>query len=179
MIDFKKLNPGEKRLLAGFVIVLVFLIHLFGLRLIWHQSRQWGAEVDLRKAEKEMVMALLAESSQWRPRQEWLQQRLPTKTAGTRKVLDERVEAVGKQFSLNPPRGQTVEETGELYDAEHYTTSLSGRWPDLIQALRKLYLPEEGIAVTSLEIKAVDEKTHSGTLTVSRFFLRGNAGKAP
>lgn len=174
MIDFRKLNPAERRLLAGFAVVVLLLVHLFGLRLIWQQSHRLGGEVDLRRAEKEMVDALLAESALWQPRQEWLSQRLPPKSPGTRKVLDEKVEAVGKQFSLNPPRGQTTEDTGEFYDAEHYTTSLSGRWSDLIQALQKLYLPDEGIAVTSLEIKAVDEKTHHATVTVSRFFLREN-----
>jgi hypothetical protein len=179
MIDLQKLNPAEKRLLLGFGAVLVFLVHLFGLRLIWQQSHRWGVEVDLRRAEKEMVDALLAESVLWQPRQEWLSRRLPPKTAGTRKVLDEKVEAVGKQFSLNPPRGQTAEEAGEYYDAEHYTTSFSGRWTDLIQALQKLYLPEEGIAVTSLDIKAVDEKTHNATVTVSRFFLHQNPPGAP
>lgn len=179
MIDLRKLNPAEKRLLAGFAVVLLFLMHLFGLRLVWQQAHRLGVEVDLRRAEKEMVDGLLAESALWQPRQEWLSQRLPPKTPSTRKVLDEKVEAVGKQFSLNPPRGQTTEETGEFYDVEHYTTSLSGRWSDLIQALQKLYLPEEGIAVTSLDIKAVDEKTHNATVTVSRFFLRGNLRDEP
>jgi hypothetical protein len=179
MIDFRKLNPAEKRLLAGFAGVVVFLVHLFGLRFIWHQAQRLGTEASLRRAEKEMVEALLADSEIWQPREAWLLRQLPPKTASTRKVLDEKVEAVGKEFSLNSPRGQTIEETGQFYDAEHYTTSLSGRWPDLIQALQKLYLPQEAIAVTSLEIKAVDEKTHNANVTVSRFFLRGKEGGSP
>ena len=176
MIDLRKFNPAEKRLLAGFGALVLFLIHLFGLRLIWQQSHRLGVELDLRQAEKQMVGSLLEESSVWQPRQEWLVRHLPPKTSATKRVLDEKVEAVGKQFSLNPSRGQTVEEAGEFYDAEQYPASLSGRWSDLIKALQELYLPEEGIAVTSLEVKAVDEKTHNANVTVSRFFLRETSG---
>lgn len=176
IIDLRKLNSAEKRLLAGLGVSLVLLVHLFGLRFLWSESRQLNEEVELRRAEKGMVEALLAESSLWQPRQDWLLRHLPPKTTGTRKVLDEKVEAVGKQFSLISQRGKTEEEEGSLYDAEHYKTSLSGPWPNLIQALRELYLPQEGIALTLLKVTAVDEKTHNAEIVVSRFFLREPAG---
>jgi len=179
MIDFRKLNPAERRLMVGFAAVLIFLIHLFGLRLIFQQAHRLATEVDLRRAEKEMVEVLLAESALWQPRQEWLNQHLPPKTANTLKVLDQKAEEVGKQFTLSLPRGDTDEEEGPLYEAEHYRASFSGRWSDLIQALQKLYLPQQGIAVTSLEINAVDEKTHNAQVTLSRFFLREAAGGSP
>lgn len=176
MIKFHKFNPAEKRLLMGFGALLLFLIHLFGLRLIWQQSHRLGTELALRRAEKEMVVSLLAESELWHPRQEWLRQHLPPRNANTKKVLDEKVDKIGKEFSLNPSRGQTLDTSGEFYDSEHYPASLSGGWSDLIRALQKLYLPDEGIAVTFLDLKAVDEKTHNALVTVSRFFLRDQEG---
>lgn len=179
MINLQKLNPAERRLLAGFGVVLLFLVHLFGLRLIGQQAHRLSEEADLRQAEKEMVEALVEESAIWAPRQEWLARHLPAKTAKTKKVLDEKMETVGKQFSLNPQRGKTEEEIGDLYEAEHYNAELSGGWSDLVQALQKFYLPEEGIAITSLLIKAVDEKTHSASVTLSRFFLREADGQSP
>lgn len=180
MIDFQKLNPAERRLLAGLAVVLVLLLHLFGLRLIRQQAHRLDAEVDLRRAEKEMVQALVAERDIWEPRGEWLARHLPAKTVETKTVLDEKMELVGKEFLLNyPERGVTEEEAGQLYEAEHYKAGLSGKWPDLIQALQKFYLPEQGITITSLVIQAVDEKNHSAEVTLSRFFLRPEQEDSP
>jgi len=170
--SLQKFNPAEMRLLAAFGIVVVFLVHLFGLRALFHQAGRLGAEVELRRAEQQMVTSLLSESAFWEPRGQWLAQHLPPKTADTKRVLDGKMEGVAKQFSLVSPRGQTTEESGDFYDSEHYNTSLSGKWSALVQALQKFYLPGEGIAVTALEIKAVDEKTHVAAITLSRFFLR-------
>ena len=179
MIDFRKMNPAEQRLGMGFGALLLLLVHLFGLRFIGQQSHRLSEELELRRAEQEMVNSLLQESALWEPRAEWMSRHLPAKTPDTKKVLDEKVESVGKQFSLNPSRGQTLEEIGEFYDAEQYPASLAGRWPDLIKGFQKLYLPEEGIAITSVEIKAVDEKTHSAAVTISRFFLHKDPGESP
>lgn len=173
-LALSKFNPAEQRLLAALGILLVFLVHLFGLRLFFQQAGRLGTEVELRRAEQAMVLALLAESAVWEPRQQWLAQHLPAKTAETKRVLDGKMEGVAKQVSLSSQRGQTMESTGDFYDSEHYSTSLSGKWSALVQALEKVYLPEEGIAVTSLELKAVDEKTHAANVTLSRFFLRKN-----
>lgn len=171
-LSLQKFNPAEKRLLAAFGFLLVFLVHLFGLRALFQQAGRMGEEVQLRRAEQEMVFSLLAESAQWEPRRQWLSQHLPPKTADTKRVLDGKMESVAKQLSLTSQRGQTLEESGDFYDSEHYNTSWNGKWSALVQGLQKLYLPGEGIAVTALELKAVDEKTHVASITLSRFFLR-------
>jgi len=174
--DFQNLNPAEKRLILGFAALLVALVHLFGLRLILQKTRGLGDQARLLQAEKQMVDSLLGEAESWAPRENWLTLVLPPKTPETKRVLDGKVEAVAKKYSLTSQRGQVLEQASEFFDAEHYPTSLTGGWSALVEALQDLYQPAEGMAITSLEIKAVDEKNHIAIFTLSRFFLRPVAG---
>lgn len=178
-IDLPKLKPAEKRLLVVFLGIFLLLFHLLGLRLLWKAGSHRREELVLLRAEKKMVEALVADAAFWQPRQEWLALHLPPRTGETKKVLDGKMEEIGKEYTLNPPRGVSSEETGEFYDVENYNTTLSGKWSDLIEAMQKLHLPNAGIVITSLDIRALDEKIHSASVTLSRFFMRNMSEDNP
>ena len=173
----KALTRHEKKLtllLAGAVAVGVHLILLkFALDLDRNNRRQWA------QVEEELVEARfwIGQREEWRARTEWLAKNFRPVPAenpapALQKMLQSAASSAGLKVEEQKP---PVPREGPRFVQYANRMRMSGSLSQFLEWLVAVYRPEEGIAVTSLNLKIGPEPPRMvGEVVVGQFFQPNN-----